>query len=124
MAPRCGRERQSIYIRGTCLLVVAARPPLHLQQRVLLYSLLQVQGAEPVITWMHYAPGEKPRCSNVIPDLHQPRPLLTYRVYATACGHQYRFLEIVEVARSIDQLVDDIIAHRDYGNTFVRQDPC
>lgn len=75
-----------------------------------------------MITWMSHRPFTRSWISNVIPDLHQPLPPLTYHLCAT-CGEWRISAAIVDTATPIDQLVDDTIAHEYYGRTFVRQDP-
>lgn len=78
-----------------------------------------------MITWMYHGrPGARSWISNVIPDLHQPLPPLTYHAQCTMCNYRMlRYAKIVEQFAPIDQFVDDMIAHEFYGNTFVRQDP-
>lgn len=78
-----------------------------------------------MIVWMRHYPDRKSECQNVIPDLHQPLPPLMYHVTQTLGERSFAWASSLrDTGGLIDWFTDNLIAHQDYGNTFVRQDPC
>lgn len=81
-----------------------------------------------MIIWMHYAPGERPRCLNAIPSLHQPLPPLNYLAsfsHGTPARSEV-FMVVTERDVPIDDLINRMHAlpyNGAWGRTFTRQDP-